>query len=111
EAYFASVDASRAHLSQFGDNTAAKYPTLESVRNSIVRPDNPYKISFGIWSDCVFAGSAKLTVAEKGRVGEVGYWLDQRRTGNGYATLATRALARYAKNEYPPSKKHICRCS
>lgn len=95
-AYFAAVDANRDHLSQFGDETAAKYPDLKSVVNSIANPSNPDKIRMGIWDGDTFVGSANLTPDEDGQATELGYWLDARHTGKGYATLATTALSKYA---------------
>lgn len=95
--YFAAVDASREHLSQFGDETAAKYPTLETVEASLNNPSNPDKLRMGIWDGETFVGSINLT--PDGDEAEVGYWIDSRYTGNGYATVATRALTGYAKQQ------------
>lgn len=95
-AYFAAVDANRDHLSQFGDETAAKYPDLQSVVNSITDPSNPDKIRMGIWDGDTFVGSANLTPDVEGQATELGYWLDERHTGKGYATLATTVLSKYA---------------
>ena len=98
-AYFAAVDANRQHLNQFGDITAANYPDLQSVEDSIRNPKNPNKLRLGIWHEDTFAGSVNLTPGEDGA--EIGYWLDSRYTGRGYATLAAKALAEYAKERYP----------
>ncbi len=35
EEIFKLIDGNREHLSQFGDDTAGKYPTLDSVRESL----------------------------------------------------------------------------
>ncbi len=99
-AYFAAVDANRDHLSQFGDETATKYPDLQSVVNSITNPSNPDKIRMGIWDGDTFVGSANLTPDEDGQATELGYWLDSRHTGKGYATLATAALSKYAASRF-----------
>lgn len=99
-AYFAAVDANREHLSQFGDETAAKYPTLESVVNSLEHPSNPDKVRMGIWDGETFVGSVNLTPDEDGQTSELGYWLDARHMGHAYATLATQALSKYAKTRY-----------
>lgn len=99
-AYFDAVDANRDHLSQFGDETADKYPTLASVEDSIANPNNPDKLRMGIWEGGTFVGSINLTPSDDGSDAEVGYWLDKRYTGNGYATVATKALAGYAKNKF-----------
>ncbi len=99
-AYFAAVDANRDHLSQFGDKTATKYPDLQSVVSSIANPSNPNKIRMGIWDGSTFVGSANLTPDEDGQATELGYWLDARHTGKGYATLATTALSKYAASRF-----------
>jgi RimJ/RimL family protein N-acetyltransferase len=98
-AYFEAVDANREHLSQFGDQTGKKYPTVESVEASIKYPDNPNKHRMGIWDRDIFVGTINMTLIENNI--EIGYWLDEQHTGMGYATVATRALATYAKRFYP----------
>jgi RimJ/RimL family protein N-acetyltransferase len=98
-AYFNAIDANRAHLSQFGDETAAKYPTLEAVIEARLHPSNPGKLRFGIWNKDTFVGSINLTPDEYNGA-EIGYWLDERHTGNGYATLAARALGKYGRKRY-----------
>lgn len=99
-AYFAAIDANRDHtLSQLGDETAAKYPDLASVRATRLNPANRDKLRLGIWDGEVFAGSINLTPDQYGSA-EIGYWLDARHTGNGYATIATKALARYGARKY-----------
>lgn len=100
-AYFEAVDANREHLSQFGDDTAAKYPDLESVEDSIIHPSNPNKLRFGIWAARVFVGSINARPRTDGAhpdmsKAEIGYWLDSRHTGHGYATTALRAVSSYA---------------
>lgn len=99
-AYFEAIDANREHLSQFGDETADKYPDLEAVEQSILEPKNPDKVRLGIWDDETFVGSINLTPDEDGKAAEVGYWLDGRHTGHGYATLATTALSKYAAPKF-----------
>lgn len=91
-AYFAAIDASREHLGDIAD----KYPTLESVEASILKPDNRKKLRMGIWDGDIFVGTATLT--HEAQTAEIGYWLDANNTGQGYATLAVRALADYANN-------------
>ena len=98
-AYFNSVEASRDHLSQFGDETAAKYPDLESVRAARTHPANPDKLRLGIWDDNTFVGSINLTPDPEGNA-EIGYWLDVRYLGRGYATIATQSLAHYGARRY-----------
>lgn len=90
EAYFEAVDASRDHLSQYGDQTAVKYPDLASVVESIEKPHVESKLRMGIWDQETFVGSINLKpIADKA---ELGYWLDERYVGRGYASIAVRAL-------------------
>lgn len=98
-AYFEAVAANREHLSQFGDATANKYPDLESVKDARENPSNPDKIRMGIWDRDTFVGSINLTPDDDGQA-EIGYWLDARFVGRGYATIATKALARFAAKTY-----------
>ena len=97
-AYFEAVDVSREHLSQFGDVTAFIYPDLQAVKTSLTDPSNPSRLRMGIWAAETFVGSINLTPDEEGA--EIGYWLDSRHTGHGYATLATKALSAYAAKRY-----------
>ncbi len=96
--YLEAVEANRDHLSQFGDETATKYPDLASVTDSILDPANPDKLRMGIWDGTTFVGSINLT--PDGDEAEIGYWLDGRYTGFGYATLATKAMSNYARARY-----------
>lgn len=98
-AYFGAIEASREHLSQFGDETATKYPGLTAVTDARINPSNPNKLRFGIWREDTLVGSINLT-PDDNNTAEIGYWLDARHTGNGYATLATKALAQYARPRY-----------
>lgn len=101
EAYFSAVDANRDHLSQLSDQTAANCPDLESVRRSITNPKHPRELRMGIWADgVVLVGSVNLTPYKAGDDAEMGYWLDARYTGQGYATVAARAMVAYALPRY-----------
>lgn len=91
EHYFQLVDSDRAHLSQFGDVTAEKYPTVEAVRESIVHPANPNKYRFGIWDGEVMVGSINLIPAENNRT-EAGTWIAKAHTGHQYAARAGSLL-------------------
>lgn len=96
-AYFEAVNANREHLSQFGDATADKYQSLDDVRNTRMNAGD--KIRMGIWAADNFVGTVNATPDEEGA--EIGYWLDARYTGHGYATLATKALSAYALQRFP----------
>lgn len=96
EAMFALIDKNRDHLSQFSDETAKKYPTLESVvkRNSTQSPNEK---RFGIWDKNKFVGFVKVT-QQKDKGWEIGYWMGSEYTGKGYMTKAVSALTDYAIN-------------
>ena len=98
EELFALIDSSREHLSQHDDETASKYPDIESIRDSIKTPANPQRLRFGIRNkDGVLVGSINLTPKKDDPVvGEVGYYLGASHTGHGYTTSALRALTDYA---------------
>ncbi|MDO8591579.1 MAG: GNAT family N-acetyltransferase [bacterium] len=92
---FALIDEGRAHLHQFGDDTAAKYPSAEAVRESIITPTNPDKLRFGIWDEETIVGSINLTSGENQPV-EVGYWVGKKHVGHSYATKALKLVSDYA---------------
>lgn len=95
---FALIDRNRDHLSQFGDETAVKYPTLESFQESILRPKNPRRLHFGIRNrDDVLVGSINLTPQQKNRrKGKIGYYQGAEFQGKGYTTRAVETLTDYA---------------
>lgn len=97
--YFAAIDYDREHLSQFGDTTAAKYPTVEAVAASIEAPSNPLKLRMGLWSDDnVFVGSENLEPIDS-ESAEVGYWIGKQHTGHHYASRGLRLLTDFAIGE------------
>ncbi len=95
-AYWQSVEANREHLSQFGDTTSQKYQSLEDVASARQNAGN--KLRMGIWAMEVFVGTINAT--PEGDEVEIGYWIDSRYTGHGYATLAARSLARHLAPQY-----------
>lgn len=106
-AYFEAVEANRTHLSQFGDKTAANYPTLQSVIDSIITPANSDRLRMGVWDNDTFVGTVNLTPDEDGKAAEVGYWTDSRYLRRGYATLAARALSHYGLEHYETVYAHV----
>src|SRR5260221_3426993 len=80
---FALIDQNRGYLSQFGDDTSDKYPTLESFRESILSPKKPSRLRFGIRSkDGVIVGSINLTPDDDNpKRAEIGYWLGKESEG------------------------------
>lgn len=95
---FALIDRNREHLSQFGDTTAAKYPTLKSFEDSIKHPENPKRIRFGVWNNRgVIVGTINLTPdSDNPKRGEIGFYLGKEFQGKGYMTKAVRLLTDYA---------------
>lgn len=97
EEIFALIDRSRDHLSQFGDDTADKYPTLESVRESIVRPRNLKRLRFAIRNkEEQLVGSINITPDENNpEQAEIGYYLGAEFQRQGYMGRAVQALTSY----------------
>jgi RimJ/RimL family protein N-acetyltransferase len=95
---FDLIDRNRSHLSQFGDITADKYPTLECFKQSILNLKDPNKLRFGIRnSDGILVGSINLA-PDNHNFGscEIGYYLGREFQGHGYMTRAVKALEDYA---------------
>lgn len=97
---FELIDRNRDHLSQNGEDTAEKYPTLESVEKSISNPSNPKRLRFAIRNfEGELVGSINLTPLDsKPKKGEIGYYLGGEFTGKGYASRAVEALTNYGFN-------------
>lgn len=101
-AFFEALDANRDHLRQFEPEVANDYLDERSVREWISGNEGVRRQhELGIWSQGNFVGAANLEpdCAEED-VAEIGYWLDKRHTGRGYATLGVRALTAYAADQY-----------
>lgn len=99
---FELIDRNRDHLSQFGDDTAQKYPTYESVLESIVNPKKPKRLRFAIRTRGTgeFLGSINLTPDEDNpERGEVGYYMGSQHQGKGFATEAVNMLCGFAFEE------------
>lgn len=94
---FELIDRNREHLSQHGEDTAEKYPTLESVVESIAKPSNLKRLRFALRNaDGEYVGSINLTQDEhNSERGEIGYYLGKKFMGKGYAGRAVEALTRY----------------
>lgn len=93
--YFNLIDYDRDHLSQFSDDTASKYQTVEDVSLSITNPDNSYKLRFGIWDEDTMVGTINLEPGENGQA-HIGYWIGKKHTGHRYAAKALAVLADFA---------------
>ena len=94
ERYFNLVDFDRGHLSQFGDETAAKYPDVKEVEDSILNQAKPVH-RFGIWDKDTMVGLIKLTELSPG-MHEVGYWVGKEHIGHGFAAKALEPITEYA---------------
>lgn len=103
-AYYAAVHRSRSHLSEFSEETSRKYPDLESVEASIGGSD---KLRMGIWNGDVFVGTVNLT--PQGDSAEIGYWLDERYIGRGFATIATKSLTSFALKKFTAVRAEVPR--
>lgn len=93
-AIFALIDGSRAHLSQYGEDTADKYLTLQDVEHSISSPPNPDRLRLGIWDGESLVGSINLTPDGPGAAA-IGYYVGAHCEGKGYVTRAVRRLLEY----------------
>ena len=89
-----STERNRDHLSQWDDETAAKYPDFESVLHRIVHPRDLVKVRLGIWYEGVLAGTINLT-QNPAYTAEIGFWVGSEFCGIGLATIATRAMIDY----------------
>ncbi len=98
QAYFDLIEYNRAHLSQFNDPTAEKYPDANAVIGSIVNPENPDRLRFGVWDGNTMVGSINLTPT-KNSSAEIGYWVGGQFTRRGYASQAVKELNHYAFEE------------
>ncbi len=96
--YFKLVDEGRKHLSRHRDRTSRKYPTEESVLNSIVNPDDPRKLRFGIWDGDTMVGSVNLIVIKEQGIGVTGSWIGEKHTGHNFAARGRDILIDYAFN-------------
>jgi len=106
-AYFELVNSSRDHLAEFERETADKYPTLESVENSLITPENERKLRFGITVIDTLVGTINLTPGYRETAATVGYWVGERFTRRGYATTALRALVEHYEETYRTMYAHV----
>ncbi len=105
---FDLIDRNREHLSQNGDQTSEKYPTLESVLESITHPSNPNRLRFGIWENGTYVGTINLTIQEtqEGKEAEIGYYLGKEFEGRGYMTKAAKRIVQYSLDELQLNEVH-----
>lgn len=98
-AFFESVESSREHLR--GVSTATKYQTLEDVTGA--RLEAGGQLRMAIWlrekRDDTFVGYVQGTPRDEPGIAEIGFFVDSRHTGKGYAALGARALALYMSSQ------------
>lgn len=76
------------------------FPTVEAVEKEIGAWTAEANMDvMGIWDRNNFVGCIDAT-KDGSDFPDLGYWLDERYVGRGYATIAARAMARYAKLRY-----------
>lgn len=90
-----AISYDRSHLSKFDDDTAKKYKTEQDIIDSIVLPDDPSRLRFGIWDGDTFVGSVNLQPRGE-RLAEIGYWLGAKYIGQDIAGKAAIAISDYA---------------
>jgi len=95
---FELIDGNREHLSQYGDDTAGKYPNVESVIRSIRNPVNTNRLRFGIWYFGNLTGSVNLTVDVDKNHARLGYYLGAQFQGKGLIAKSAKRLVLYALN-------------
>ena len=94
EEMFALIDADRDYFSQYGDDTADKYKTLEDMQRRNAN-QSPNERRFVIRDRGTLVGFVKVT--DKGELGwELGYWTGKKFAGRGYMSKAAEALTDWA---------------
>ncbi len=91
---FDLIETNRAHLSQFNDDTADKYQSIQPLYESVMRPRNTLRERYVILGGDAVVGSINVEpTGLKATSFVMGYWLGEQFTGNGYASRSTRALS------------------
>ena len=96
---FDLIDRNREHLSQYEDDTAEKYSKRKDVLDSIVKPDDPSKLRFGIWANGIYVGTVNLTPDKGGDRAEIGYYLGKEFMGRRYMTRSVNRVVRYGLDD------------
>ena len=96
---FSVIDRNRDWLSQHGDITASKYPTEESVYESIINPPNPLRLRFGIITAGALVGTVNLTLDSDQSLlykrAEIGAWVGKEYSRKGYCRRSINGLVKY----------------
>lgn len=97
--YFALLESSKQHFSTFGGTSETGYRSRKEIASSVIHPNNPKKLRFGVWNGKKLVGVFSLVLKGNKR-GEVGGWIGNKFTRKGYASHAIMALARHSQAEY-----------
>lgn len=89
------VTRNRKHLTAFGDYQELVQSSQDALRVEVSKTTPG--TAFGVWFTGQLIGHADLPPRSSGAY-VLGYWLDHRHTGNGYMTIACRALLKYGKD-------------
>jgi ribosomal-protein-serine acetyltransferase len=103
-AIFELIDRNREYLTDEG--ISQKYPTVESVKDSITNPINPKKLRFGIWHLGAFGTSKRevlvgsINVTPRGNcLAEIGYWRGEEYQKKGYISKSAKRLIQFIFEE------------
>lgn len=97
EKYFALIDSNRDYFGNFDNLPRDKYPTLESVHETLVQPS---KTRWGIFIGSKLIGSINLMSTDVPEVGEIGYITAEAYAGQGYTTDAVRRVVKEIPRDY-----------
>ncbi|ONI76941.1 hypothetical protein ALI144C_32995 [Actinosynnema sp. ALI-1.44] len=93
--YWRLVERNRDHLGRHGDYAELRAADHEMIRAGFAHPlDGEFAFGIRVAGDLV--GEMVLNPVDPPRY-SLGYWLDEKATGNGYVTNAGRALVRWAR--------------
>ncbi len=101
-AYYRSVSENRDHLRKYSKGVIERYHSIDAVIEAIVEPNVEGQQQLGIWDQERLVGSVGITPHKShlGKIAEIGYWVDSGHLRQGFATLATQALAEYAQTKH-----------
>lgn len=103
-AYFQAVITSREHLRLFEPETVERYQELAGVKTARLAGLADGKFRMGIWKrredEEEFVGTIRAVPDQDRRGAEIGYWLDVRHTGHGYATFAVTAMSNFVVQRF-----------
>jgi RimJ/RimL family protein N-acetyltransferase len=96
----AFFSANREYFSEFGDDTVKRYSSPKAVQDAIANPETLDWLRLGMWRSRELIGSITL-IPHSTLVGEIGFLVSLRHSGQGHATRALRALLEHALRRRP----------